>query len=247
MALDEALWRSYAKIGRPTLRLYCWSGPTLSLGRFQQAASVDLEECARRGIAVVRRSTGGWAVLHNFEVTYSLIHPLDGMGSVEESHRQIAEALTLGLRGLGLAAELIEVKRSFRSLSLGACFETPSDFELGILGKKVAGSAQVRDHQALLEHGSLPLELDLEALAAALRPNSLSQKEFEKLLQRRAAGLREFSAQLRQEEVEEAIIAGFAERFGVDFVEDNPTAEELALAEELVERKYSSSEWTFRR
>jgi lipoate-protein ligase A len=248
MALDEALWRSYAKIERPTLRLYRWSRPTLSLGRFQRAEAVDLGECVRRGIEVVRRPTGGRAVLHDDEVAYSLVHPLDGMGGVLESHRRIAEALALGLRKLGLAAELMKGERSSRNsrASSGACFAAPSRFELAIAGRKVAGSAQVRDRLTLLEHGSLPLELDLEGLAAVLRPDGLLQGRSEELLRRRAAGLREFVAPLQPEELEEAVIAGFAERFGVDFVEDNLTAEELALAEELMEG-YNSSVWSLGR
>ncbi|MFQ6034067.1 MAG: biotin/lipoate A/B protein ligase family protein [Candidatus Bipolaricaulia bacterium] len=155
MALDEALWRSFSEVGRPTLRLYRWVGPTLSLGRFQRVETVDLEECARREIEVVRRPTGGRAVLHDREVTYSLVHPLEEMGGVEEAHRQIAEALVAGLRKLGLAAELVEVERSSRNIS-GACFAAPTRFELTISGRKVAGGAQVRDRLALLEHGSLP-------------------------------------------------------------------------------------------
>jgi len=245
MALDEALWRSFSRVGRPTLRLYRWAGPTLSLGRFQRVETVDFEECARRGIAVVRRPTGGRAALHSSEVTYSLVHPLEGIGNVKESHQRIGEALALGLRRLGLAAELMKVERSSRSFS-GACFEAPTDFELAIRGRKVAGSAQVRDHQVLLEHGSLPLELDSEKMAAVLRPNGLPQEEFERLLRRRAAGLRNFIADLQLEEVEEALITGFAEHFGVELVEDPPTEEEFKLAEELMER-YSNPEWNLRR
>ncbi|MFQ6090351.1 MAG: biotin/lipoate A/B protein ligase family protein, partial [Candidatus Bipolaricaulia bacterium] len=139
-----------------------------------------------------------------------------------------------------------EVERSSRNIS-GACFAAPTRFELVISGRKVAGSAQVRDRLALLEHGSFPLELDLEALAAVLQPDGLSLEQFKEGLRRRAAGLREFAPQFHAEEVEEALVAGFAERFGADLVEDNPTAEELASAEELVERKYSDPEWTFRR
>jgi len=248
MALDEALWHSFRKVGRPTLRLYRWAELTLSLGRFQRVETVDLEECARRKIEVVRRPSGGRAVLHGFEVTYSLVHPLERLGNVTKSHRQIAEALVVGLRKIGLAAELIDVKRSPQNLS-GACFAAPTRFELTVAGRKVAGSAQVRDRLALLEHGSLPLELDLERMAAVLQSDDLSQEQLEELLRRQAAGLRDFAPRLRAEEVEEALIAGFAERFGANFVEveDNPTAEELALAKELAERKYSNPKWTFRR
>ena len=246
MALDEALWRSFSKVGRPTLRLYRWTRPTLSLGYSQRAEEFDLGECARLGVEIIRRPTGGRAVLHGLEVTYSLVHPLEGMGGVNESHRKIGEALALGLRKLGLAAELVKAERSSLASS-AACLEVPSYSELTIAGRKVAGSAQVRNHLALLEHGSLPLELDLERLAAVLWPDGLPRERFKDLLRRRAGGLREFAAQLRLEEVEDAIIAGFAERFEVEPVEGPPTTEELKLAEELVERKYGDSRWNFRR
>ena len=246
MALDEALWRSFPKVGRPTLRLYRWSEPTLSLGRFQGTELVSLKECTRREIAVVRRPTGGRAILHDDEVAFGLVHPLEGMGSVLEAHRRIAEALIRGLRRLGLAAELVGVRRGSRGSrgSSGvACFAVPSRFELAISGRKVVGSAQVRDRLALLEHGSLPLELDEELLATVLQPDGLSREAFEQSLRQRAAGLREFLAGLLPEELEEALIAGFAEQFKVSFVEEGPTIEELALAEELWERKYGNPEW----
>lgn len=244
MALDEALWRSLPQIGQPTLRIYRWKVPTLSIGYSQSVAEFDLEECSRRGIALVRRPTGGRAVLHGLEVTYSLVHPLEGMGSIDDSHRQIGEALAIGLRKLGLAVEL-EMKGGCASSP--ACFEAPSHFELAIAGKKVAGSAQVRNQLALLEHGSIPLELDRERLAAVLRPDGLPQAGFERVLRGRAGGLCDFKEELRPEEVEVAIIAGFEERFGIELVEGAPTVEELQRAEKLMAQKYRDPGWNLRR
>lgn len=248
MGLDEALWRSFSWVGRPTLRIYRWAEPTVSIGYSMKVGEIELGECARLGIGFVRRPTGGRAVLHDLEVTYSLVHPLEGMGSVPESHRRIGEALVMGLGRLGLAAEIdVMIKRGRASFS-AACFEAPSQFELTIAGRKVAGCAQVRDHLALLEHGSIPLELDLKKLTTVLQPNGLPQAKFENLLRRRAGGLRDFTAgELRLEEAEEAIIAGFAERFRVRLVEGFPTAQELELAEELAERKYSDPGWNLRK
>jgi lipoate-protein ligase A len=244
MALDEALWRSFHPIGRPTLRLYRWSEPALSIGYSQQARDFDLEQCTRLGIAFVRRPTGGRAVLHHWEVTYSLIHPLEGLGSVEGSHRLIAEALAVGLRRLELPVELeiMKVKRSFSE----ACFEAPAHSELTVAGKKVAGMSQVRDQLALLEQGSIPLELDVEQLAAVIRLDGFPKEEFIALLRRRAAGLRDFAA-VQVEEVESALVAGFIARFGVEFEESSPTAEELELAKELLEQKYEDPSWNLRR
>lgn len=251
MALDEALWRSFAKLGRPTLRLYSWARPTVSLGYAQRASACDLEACARLGLDLVRRPTGGRAVLHDNELTYSLIHSVGGLGGVWESHRLIAEALALGLRRLGLPVEVAAVRPrlgfSARPALSGACFEAPSPHELTIAGKKVAGMAQVRDRLALLEQGSLPLELDPVQLAAVVSPpDGRPRAAFIALLRERAAGLREFKP-VELEELEAALCAGFSTRFGVELEEAPPAPEELALAEELMERKYERPEWNLRR
>lgn len=246
MALDEALWKSFPQIGKPTLRFYRWHEPTLSIGYSQRAADFDLAACGRLGIAFVRRPTGGGAVLHDQEVTYSFVHPLAGLGGLRESHRLIAEALALGLKSLGLTAELAEARRGPGLRSSGACFASPSYAELTAAGRKVAGAAQVRDRSTLLEQGSIPLRLNLERLATVIRSAGLSKAELISLLRRRAAGLQDFVA-VQVEDVERALVAGFAARFGAAFVESWPTAEELASAEELMERKYANPSWSFRR
>lgn len=263
MALDEALWRVASRKGTtPVLRLYRWSEPTLSLGRFQSLEAINLEACRRLGIGVVRRPTGGRAILHHErELSYSLVHPLEGMGSVLHSHRRISEALKLGLRKLGLEAELMRVRgggeddhdrrsqpRAIPTWAEAACFASPSWWELTARGRKLVGSAQVRNRWALLEHGSLPLELDLERLAAVLSPDGSPERMIRTLkqaLRRRASGLLEAaSREFTLEELKEGLITGFAERFGVELLPDEPTLKELELAATLVE-KYASASWTF--
>ncbi|MCR4404690.1 MAG: lipoate--protein ligase family protein [Candidatus Acetothermia bacterium] len=246
MALDEALWRSFPKTGRPILRLYAWSEPAVSIGYAQRAAELDLRECSRLELSLVRRPTGGRAVLHDREVTCGLIHPLEGLGGVEASHRSIATALALGLQTLGLAAEVGEGGKRVGACGSGACFEAPSHSELTVQGRKVAGMAQVRDQSALLEQCSFPLELDYEVLAAVMRPDGLEGEEFISLLQERAAGLREFGP-LEVADLERALIAGFILHFGAELEESGPTAEELALAGELASEKYGDPRWNFRR
>ena len=246
MALDEALWRVLSQRGTaPVLRLYRWREPTLSLGRFQSLEAINLEACRRLGIAVVRRPTGGRAILHHErELSYSLVHPLEGMGSVLQSHRRISEALRLGLRRLGIEAELVkagaEAGRGTSSTGAeAACFATPSWWELTARGRKLVGSAQVRSQRALLEHGSLLLELELEKLAEILTPDGSpkGKRELERVLRRQASGLWEAaSREITPEELKEALTAGFAERFGVELLPDEPTPEELELAATLVER-----------
>jgi lipoate-protein ligase A len=250
MALDEALWHAFPKLGRPTLRLYRWERPAVSIGYAQRASAFDLGACARLGLEFIRRPTGGRAILHlphERELTYSLVHPVAGLGGVRESHRLIAEAVALGLRRLGLPAE-VNARPGSLPASSEACFEAPSYHELTIAGKKVAGMAQVRDRLALLEQGSLPLELDLDRLAAVFsqaRPRGSPREALIALLRQRAAGLREFRP-LELEELEAAICAGFSAHFGIELEEAPPTPEELELAAEL-ERKYKSPEWNLRR
>lgn len=250
MALDEAILELFPQVKIPTLRLYRWSIPTLSIGYSQSADQIDLEECKRSGVAFVRRPTGGRAVFHDQELTYSLIHPLTGMGSVNESHRRINQALALGLRQLGLPAELeMRMKRSFRSPRSfsPACFDTPSYSELTVNGKKVIGSAQTRRRQAILEHGSIPLELDLEKLLPLLKFEGISKERAKETLCKRAGSLNQFSRKnLSIEEVKRAVRKGFAGRFGAELREAELAKEEKLTAERLVKERYSKSDWNFK-
>ena len=183
MAIDEALLLEHAA-GKtpPTLRFYRWDPAAVSLGYFQDPATeVDQAACRSLGIAVVRRPTGGRAVLHDREVTYSVV--VGGRrlpGSVVETYRRLAEGLVLGLRALGaeavLAPEKAARERAARERAtpegsgqaLGACFEVPSSYEIIVGGRKVVGSAQVRRKGVILQHGSIPLVLDADRLARVL-------------------------------------------------------------------------------
>jgi len=244
MALDEALLKSFPKSQIPTLRFYQWSSPTLSLGYFQSIAEVDLEGCRRRGYEFVRRPTGGGAVLHDEELTYSFVCPIEELPEgVTGSHRAISEALALGLRHLGLQPELALKRESGKSPS-PACFAFPSSCEIVIAGKKVIGSAQTRNKEAMLQHGSIPLKLELSKLMAVLKAKAGDLEA----LRQRAAGLNEFSArELTIGEVKEAIRLGFEERFKIKFLQGELTLEELQQARRLVQEKYGTLAWNFRR
>ncbi|MCS6935961.1 MAG: lipoate--protein ligase family protein [Candidatus Bipolaricaulota bacterium] len=239
MAVDEALLRSCDAQPHVTLRLYQWERPTLSLGYFQDLSEIDLEECARRGFDWVRRPTGGRAVLHHDELTYSFVAPIALLGeSVARSHEQISRALALGLERLGLRAEFAHHRERSPDLS-AVCFATPAPVELSIQNKKVIGSAQVRTQRSLLQHGSIPLSIDFEALAAVLK---ISDPRARSLLRQRAAGLREFRA-ISREALRAAIRSGFEEHFRQKFTVGTLTAEEEAHARELLRRKYATHAW----
>lgn len=247
MALDEAILAGYLAEGGvrpPTLRLYGWAPPTLSLGRSQEAAS----SCDRRflhesGIGLVRRPTGGRAVLHDAERTYSVIGNLGRPpfeGGVLAVYRRIASALEAGLRGLGVearAGDAVARGPSPRDPAAGpACFDAPSAHELLAGGRKVVGSAQLRRAGAFLQHGSILLDSDAERLACAVGARSVGDRftDLARLLGR----------QVRPEEVDRALVDAWSERFGARLQRGEPSAAEKQLAARLRCWKYDSAAWT---
>lgn len=242
MASDEALLLS-CQVGRsrPTLRLYRWSNPTVSVGYHQPIdGEVDLTACRQRGVSLVRRPTGGRAVLHHQELTYSLVLPIqEGSRGVLQDYRWISHCLLLGLKRLGLAAMMSRGGRSTGGCR-GLCFLATSRYELAVNGQKLVGSAQRRLSRALLQHGSLLIAIDY-AHWTALFPQG-------KELVHRATALEPVLGRRPSfEEVTEAILIGFRETGGVHFENGELTAEEFSLAQNLVARRYNNPEWTFRR
>jgi len=242
MAVDEAVLTLLPRRNVPTLRLYAWAHPTLSLGYFQPASDVDRAACAARGIALVRRSTGGRAVLHADEVTYAVAAPLALFpGGVSGSYRRISAALLGAVRALGLEASL---ERSHRRAASAACFEAPGFAELKVEGRKAIGSAQTRTKAALLQHGSVPLTFDAAALAAALGLPARAARA----LRRQAAGLNDVSeADIAPAEVRRALVGAFAASFEVALVPGELHPDERALAQRLAAGKYASLDWRARK
>ena len=170
MALDEALMERARRTGEAVFRIYTWADATLSFGRNQTAAGVyDASLARERGVSVVRRLTGGRALLHHHEVTYSVTAPLALGDSLRESYARINRLLVDGLRRLDVAVE-VAVPRE-RSVAPGAapCFERPAAGELVVDGRKLVGSAQWRDDGALLQHGSILVEDDQPMVASLAR------------------------------------------------------------------------------
>ncbi len=254
MALDEALFEAVAA-GRsaPVLRLYRWKPAALTLGYAQQGARVvNLAACRELGLDVVRRATGGRAVLHDREVTYAVIAPEQGgifPGGILENYRVIAGALCHALRGLGLKAELVPG----RSRDAGrteeresACFTAPSSYELVVDGLKVAGSAQKRGEGIFLQHGSIPLDLDPEKLFCSLDTRGrLSVAEGGARLAASVGWLNRFlPSPLCVEEVEEAVVASFSEALGLDLVAGEPDSLEWERASWLAAQRYANPAWS---
>ncbi len=185
MAIDAALLAEAHRSGRAFLRLYRWDPPCVSFGRNEPAARrYDRAAIERLGLDVVRRPTGGRAVWHQHEVTYAVAAPVGALGSLRESYHRIHEWLADGLRALGVEATLapngptVPLRPSGSPLGSdgpGACFARPAGGEIVVGGRKLVGSAQVRQRTALLQHGSILLEGSQEIIAAiSLQPSAVS-------------------------------------------------------------------------
>src|SRR6185369_6123501 len=166
MALDEALMSRARETGEFTLRVYSWASPTLSLGRNQSARRVyDMDRIRARGLRVVRRPTGGRAILHHREITYSVTGPALDAGDLRESYDRINRVLVAALQRLGVQTEIAAPGGRAAPPGPAPCFDAPSAGELVVDGKKLAGSAQWRSDGAVLQHGSILVHDDQSSLA----------------------------------------------------------------------------------
>jgi lipoate-protein ligase A len=177
MAIDQALLDDVERTGRSFLRLYRWSPPCLSLGRHEPAlARYDRAAIERRGVDVVRRPTGGRAVWHDAELTYAVAAPVAAFGSLRDSYRAIHERLAAALRTLGAPAELAP-DAGHRTPVTGPCFAGAIGGEIVVRGRKVVGSAQVRQGGALLQHGSILLDGSQDVVRAVTREPGASARD----------------------------------------------------------------------
>jgi lipoyl(octanoyl) transferase len=165
MARDTALQARAARTGETVFSVYSWSRPTLSFGRNQPASGLyDLEKIRAAGIDVVRRPTGGRAILHHHEVTYSVTAPVEDAAPLRETYSRINQILQTGLSRLGVAVVPAMPSERAGAPSVRPCFETPAEGELVVQGSKLVGSAQYRDDGALLQHGSILVNDDQSSL-----------------------------------------------------------------------------------
>jgi lipoate-protein ligase A len=170
MAFDQALLDEAARSGTAFLHLYAWRPACLSLGRNEPALRrYDREAIERLGIDVVRRPTGGRAVWHSQEVTYAVAAPVAEFGSLRESHLAIHQRLAAALRLLGVPAALANSGESRYRLDGGACYALALGGEVVVRGRKLVGSAQVRQGDAFLQHGSILLDGSQDVVAAVSR------------------------------------------------------------------------------
>ncbi len=246
MAVDEAILRQVSLgLSPPTLRLYAWSPPCLSLGRSQPLSDADLERLRQRGWELVRRPTGGRAILHTDELTYSVIAPASNphvSGGVLASYRHLSHGLCAGLARLGVHVEIhpeVQLSRSQRQDPV--CFEVPSAYEITVQGRKLVGSAQLRRVRGVLQHGTIPLRGDLGRICQVLNfPDKLARDLAAQNLRARAATLEELLGRpVPWEEAAQAIAAGFAESLNLNLETGALSAEEEDLAGRLMEEHYA--------
>jgi len=255
MARDEAISQSVsAGLQPPTLRFYGWTPPAISLGMSQRIAAVEEARCAEAGVGVVRRSTGGLAILHTDEFTYSIAlpsgHPI-AEGDVLTSYRRISEAIMDGLRRLGVR-EVQANKVAKEDKATGpVCFEAPSDYEVvgyaptpdGPPLRKLVGSAQWRRLDGVLQHGSLPLHGDIGRICTYLRGAPDPAR-----VRRHAATLEEaLGRPASWDDVAAAWRCSFAEVLDIDFTPGELSADELARTDALLRTKYAADVWTRRK
>ena len=254
MAVDCAILDAVSRSAQPpTLRLYGWDPFCLSLGYGQRIRDVDLPQLSAKGWHLVRRPTGGKAILHGDELTYSLCLPLDhplAAGGVVGSYRQIGGAILHALRHLGLPVRSEQQAASHHNLETGpVCFEVSSHYEITLDGRKLVGSAQMRRKAAILQHGTIPLFGDVARICDVLRFDSPQEREQQKLrVRQRALALAQvMEAAPTWELVANALEYGFGQEHGLELCQAELTGQELRQRDALLEERFANPAWTRKR
>jgi lipoate-protein ligase A len=239
MALDAALLEAADLEGLKVLRLYAWNPGTLSFGRNEPALRrYDRHAIAVRGLATVRRPTGGRAVWHHRELTYSVAAPVSTFGSLQDTYLEIHAMLANALRALGANVRLAG-DRPAAAIGAGACFASPAGGEvLDAAGRKVVGSAQVRSGSAFLQHGSVLLRADQHVVGTLTVGPADAPSE---------AGLEEIVAAPRAtwESVSGAIATEARTRWKISVQAEAP--EDVLRRAEALQSHYADETWTWRR
>lgn len=232
MATDYAL---LLNCKRPTLRIYFWLPPAVSIGRFQSLKDeVDLDYCDKKGINYVRRITGGGAVFHDQELTYSFCIPVKNgffSSDLQESYRFICRAVITGLAKIGILAEYKPIN------------------DLIVNGKKISGCAQTRKNKIILQHGTLLLDLNIREMFKVLKVpiEKISDKQISDVKQRVTCVKDEIGKQIDKEDVARFLIKGFEETFMIEFAPSILTTRENILKKRLEKEIFSNNQWTHER
>lgn len=242
------------------MRLYAWEPACLSLGYAQASSEVDLERLRAFGWELVRRPTGGRAILHVDELTYAIVGPQDEprlAGSVLDSYHNLSDALLSALHMLNIPAQALPEKGAQPGTSPTnatsqppnpVCFEAPSNYEITVQGKKLVGSAQARRKEGVLQHGSLPLYGDLTRITQALvyPTDQARQAAAQRLLQRAITVETVLGQPVDWSAAAQAFIAAFQAVLNIEFIPGVLTAAELTSAEQFIQEKYGHPGWLYR-
>lgn len=258
MAVDEALM-NFVSRGEidPVIRFYTWDPATLSIGYFQKLTKeIDIEKVKEKGFGLVRRATGGRGVLHDKELTYSVIVPESHPNmpqTVTEAYRVISEGLLEGFKALGFEAYFSvpkskEAREKLKSPRSSVCFDAPSWYELVVEGRKIAGSAQTRQKGVILQHGSILQDINVDELfdMFTYRNDRLKEKMKVAFIDK-AIAINDISDRcITLEEMEIAFYEGFKKGLNIEF---KPLEFTKSQKEEIkqLEDKYQSEEWTYRK
>jgi lipoate-protein ligase A len=238
MALDMALLEQSARHREGYLRLYRWAPHCLSFGRHEPGKRrYDRDAIDALGLDVVRRPTGGRAVWHARELTYTVTAPSAAFGPLQAAYRSIHETLCRALADFGAAASLASPPDRQHGLDAGACFAQPVGGELMVDERKVVGSAQMRRGDTFLQHGSILLDDDQEMVARVTRgdPPPGTETPLNRLL----------DTPVTATEMADAV-AEAARRWSGEWLQDDRGNERAELAAGYAER-FRSDDWTWRR
>jgi lipoate-protein ligase A len=257
MAIDQAVAEACAAgTSLPTVRFYRWAPPAVSLGRLQPIGDIDEQRVAELGYEIVRRPTGGRAILHTDEFTYSVAAPMEHSlmhGGVMDAYLRISNALIAGLRLLGVPADKAPGDVRVGPDVSAVCFETPSAYEITAGGRKLMGSAQSRRANYVLQHGSLPLVGDITRLIDVLAlPSDQATVLREELRGRactlaQALGVDDSSDLVSFERVADAVRRGFETALQLSFQPGGLTAEDVRRSALLIRTQFGSTEWNRQR
>lgn len=258
MAMDEALL-NFVSRGEidPVIRFYTWNPATLSIGYFQRLQKeIDIDKVKEKGYGLVRRQTGGRGVLHDKELTYSVIvpesHP-NMPSTVTEAYKIISQGLLEGFKNLGFETYFAiprskEERDKLKQPRSSVCFDAPSWYELVVEGRKIAGSAQTRQKGVILQHGSILQDIDIDDLfdMFKFKNERLKAKMKENFVQK-AVAINDISNQhITLNEMENAFEEGFKKGLNIDFKPLELTEKQLEEVQEL-EDKYRSEAWMYRK
>jgi len=258
MAIDEAISLTCRQGQSPTtLRFYTWQPAALSIGYFQNAsAEIDLERCKAQGYRFVRRPTGGKSVLHDQELTYSVVARADNPLFPKDLHRSfivIAQALISGLDHLSIQAQVFgstSTKKRTRSPEISpSCFASATGFEIGVDGKKFIGSAQRRWRDGFLQHGSILCHFEPERLFNLLKFSDEGERTQART--KTAQAVTSLSSILKNQPdinyIKEGLIQGFEEALKIRLMPSQLTPFEWSLAKNLTRKKYGTDDWNLHR